>query len=330
MTEILDLIPDESDSTVDDIVLPFAADLLQVRGRVIRLGDTVDRILRRHDYPESVSRLLGEAITLGILLGTSLKFEGRFILQTSTDGPVSAIVVDFETPDRVRAWAQYDETALAAIDIDAAFNPAVLLGNGHLALTIDSGLQQNRYQGLVPLVNANLSEAADLYFAQSEQIPTFVRLAVAESMIGDERKWRAGGLLVQHLPEVGMAVAHRDLAPGDVPEGQASLPEFEEADQWVEARALAATIEDHELVDPDLATERLLYRLFHENDVRVFEKSTLKEQCRCTEQSVGQMLKNFTAEERADMVVDGGIFVVCQFCSTRYDYDPVSLEPDNK
>lgn len=329
MAEILNLIPDEPVKVVDDIVLPFAADLLQVRGRVVRLGETVDRILRRHDYPEPVSRLLGEAITLGILLGTSLKFEGRFILQTSTDGPVSTMVVDFESPDRVRAWAQYDEAALAAFD-DAAFDPVALLGNGHLALTIDSGLQQNRYQGLVPLENANLSEAADLYFAQSEQIPTFVRLAVAESMVGDERKWRAGGLLVQHLPEAGMAVAHRDLAPGDVPAGQTPVAEFDAADQWVEARARAATLQDHELVDLDLATERLLYRLFHENDVRIFEKTTLKEQCRCTEQNVADMLRNFSAEERADMVVDGGIFVVCQFCSTRYDYDPAALETDRR
>ncbi len=312
------LVPGEAPPGSDDIVLPFAAGQLQARGRIVRLGETVDKILRGHKYPDPVSRLLGEAIALGILLGTSLRFEGRFILQTKTDGPVPTIVVDFETPDRVRAWAQFDDAALVEFSAGGANDSALLLGNGHLALTIDHGTRQNRYQGLVPLENASLSDAADLYFSQSEQIPTLVRLAVGEEIDGAARHWRAGGILVQHLPEAGVAVAHRDLSPGDLPAGVAPLPEFEEADQWVETRALAATIEDHELIDPGLAPEQLLYRLFHENGVRVFEKTGLKAECRCSRESVAAMLQKFSPEERADMVVDGEIYVDCQFCSSRY------------
>ncbi len=312
------LVPGDMPTGLDDIVLPFAAGRLQTRGRIVRLGETVDKILRGHAYPDPVSRLLGEAIALGILLGTSLKLEGRFILQTKTDGPVPTIVVDFETPDRVRAWAQFDEKVLAQFSTDGASDSARLLGNGHLALTIDHSNHQNRYQGVVPLEDANLSEAADLYFSQSEQIPTLVRLAVAEEFNGSARQWRAGGILVQHLPEAGIAVAHRDLPPGDLPDGVPPLPDFEEDDQWVETRALAATIEDYELVDPGLAPEQLLYRLFHENDVRVFEKTPLTARCRCSEESVAAMLKKFSPEERADMVVDGEIYVDCQFCSSRY------------
>jgi molecular chaperone Hsp33 len=312
------LVPGDTPTGSDDIVLPFAAERLQARGRIVRLSKTVDKILRGHDYPDPVSRLLGEAIALGVLLGTSLRLEGRFILQTKTDGPVPTIVVDFETPDRVRAWAQFDEAALAEFSSDGASDSARLLGNGHLALTIDHGSQQNRYQGLVPLEDVGLSDAADLYFAQSEQIPTLVRLAVAEELNGSARQWRAGGILVQHLPEAGIAVAHRDLPPGDLPDGVEPPPEFEEDDQWVETRALAATIEDHELIDPGLAPEQLLYRLFHENGVRVFEKTPLRAKCRCSKESVAAMLKKFDPEERADMVEAGEIYVDCQFCSSHY------------
>lgn len=325
MSTIHQFIREQGAETGDNIILPFAAERLQARGRIVRLGSQVDTILRRHDYPEAVSRLLGEAIALGILLGASLKFDGRFILQTQTDGPVPMLVVDFETPDRVRAWAQHDTEALAALPDKLQNDSRALLGNGHLALTIEHGGQTNRYQGLVPLEDATLAEAADMYFAQSEQIPTLVRLAVAEHLAGDIRRWRAGGLLVQYLPEAGIAVAHRDLDPGDAPDG-AVTPQFEEDDHWVEARALAATIEDHEMIDPDLSSEELLYRLFHEKGVRVFQPTRLQEKCRCTEDSVAEMLRNFSSEDRKDMIVDGEIFVVCQFCSTRYDFSSDSFD----
>jgi len=310
----------------DDIVVPFAAEGLETRGRLARLGPVVDQILRRHNYPEPVSRLLGEAIALAAMLGTTLKFEGRLILQTQTDGPVSTLVVDFDTPDRLRGWAQFDADAVARWQDSDVLDSADLLGKGNLALTLDYGREQNRYQGLVPLENGSLSEAADLYFRQSEQIPTLVRVAVAEKVVPEGRQWRAGGLLVQYLPESGGTPRRLDLHPGDAPD-DAEIPEkADEPDAWVEASALAATIEDVELIDPDLSPETLLYRLFHENGVRVFETQSLRDVCRCSEQRIREMLTQFTPEERAEMVEQGGIYVTCEFCSTRYDFDPGEFE----
>ncbi|MBZ0216846.1 MAG: Hsp33 family molecular chaperone HslO, partial [Fimbriimonadaceae bacterium] len=224
----------------DDFVVPFSAEGLETRGRLVRLGPAVDQILRRHDYPEPVSRMLGEAIVLAAILGTSLKFEGRFILQTQSDGPISTLVVDFEAPDRLRAWAQFDADAVMAIGVAKA-GSAALLGKGHLALTLDYGHEKNRYQGLVPLEGNTLSEAADLYFLQSEQIPTRIRLAVAENIVPGERQWRAGGILVQYLPESGGLPRKPDLSPGDVLEGHEVAGDIDEPDAWVEASALTNT-----------------------------------------------------------------------------------------
>ena len=194
--------PAHSHPELDDRVVPFAVEALDARGRVVRLGPLVDRILERHAYPAPVSRLLGEVVALGVLLGTSLKFEGRFQLQTRTDGVVDMLVVDFEAPDRVRAYARYDAERLSAAGPDAL--PADLLGRGHLALTIDQGADMSRYQGIVTLEGQSIEEAAHQYFRQSEQIPTRVRLAVGETLgataDGAGHSWRAGGLIVQFLP----------------------------------------------------------------------------------------------------------------------------------
>ena len=172
----------------------------------MRLGRRVDGILARHDYPPPVAKLLGEAIVLTVLLGSALKFEGRFILQTQSDGPVSMLVVDFTTPGKVRACARFDAdrvaAAIAAGDVDAG----ALLGKGHLAMTIDQGPDMSRYQGLVALEGEDLEDAAHEYFLRSEQIPTRVRLAVAEELRaredGVQHRWRAGGILLQFLPQV--------------------------------------------------------------------------------------------------------------------------------
>src|SRR6516164_5954766 len=173
---------------VDDAVLPFEVDALDVRGRLTRLGPALDEILAKHDYPAPVGKLLGEAIVLTTLLGSSLKFEGRFILQTQTDGPVSFMVVDFQAPDRLRAYARYDTARLKE-----ARDSGGLLGKGHLAMTIDQGSDMSRYQGLVALHGGSLEDAAHEYFLRSEQIPTKVRLAVGEELQGGgKHRWRAG------------------------------------------------------------------------------------------------------------------------------------------
>src|SRR6266852_4396590 len=184
---------------VDDAVLPFEVDALDLRGRLTRLGPTLDDILTKHDYPASVGKLLGEAMVLTTLLGSSLKFDGRFILQTQTDGPVSFMIVDFQAPDRLRAYARFDATRLKEGQDSGA-----LLGRGHLAMTIDQGPDMSRYQGLVALEGGSLEDAAHEYFLRSEQIPTRVRLAVGEEWRGGEsprHRWRAGGMLLQFLPK---------------------------------------------------------------------------------------------------------------------------------
>ena len=312
----------------DDVALPFSVEALDVRGRVVRLGPSVDTILRRHGYPDAVARLLGEAAALTVLLGSSLKFEGRFQLQTKTDGPVEMIVVDFEAPDRLRATARFDTARVDALGAGPLQDPD-LIGQGHLAMTIDQGNDFSRYQGVVALEGQSLEEAAHQYFRQSEQIPTQVRLAVAEQFANGTNSYRAGGLLVQFLPQSIDRARLADLPPGDIPEGHAHLGEGEvrEDDAWVEARSLVNTVEDHELVDPEVSSERLLYRLFHERGVRVFEAQAVHEQCRCSPERVMGMIRSFSPQERHDMVADDGrIVITCEFCSRRYDLDPAEVE----
>src|ERR1700748_1529153 len=263
---------------VDDAVIPFEVNALDLRGRMTRMGPALDEILHKHDYPAPVGKLLGEAIVLTTLLGSSLKFEGRFILQTQTDGPVSFLIVDFQSPDRLRAYARYDATRLKQ-----GQNSGALLGKGHLAMTIDQGPDMSRYQGLVALEGGNLEDAAHEYFLRSEQIPTKVRLAVGEEWRGGEsdgpkHRWRAGGMLLQFLPKAPERARQRDLHPGDAPEGVTTHTVAED-DAWVEGQSLISTVEDVELIDPDLAGERLLYRLFHARGVRVFEPRGVHARC---------------------------------------------------
>jgi molecular chaperone Hsp33 len=312
----------------DDLVLPFAVEGLDVRGRVVRLGAAIDTILSRHSYPDPVARVLGEAAALTVLLGSSLKFDGRFQLQTKSDGAVSMIVVDFEAPDRLRATARFDTAKLEALG-SASQKSSDLLGVGFLAMTIDQGPDLARYQGVVPLEGQGFEEAAHQYFRQSEQIPTRVRLAVAEQFEGRRRSYRAGGLMIQFLPTSSERMRQGDLAPGDIPEGHPSdeLGAVAEDDAWVEAKTLVETTEDHELIDPSVSSERLLYRLFHERGVRVFEGRPVHEECRCSEPRIMAMMRSFSEDDRRHMVGDNGrIGITCEFCSRVYDLDPAEVE----
>src|SRR6202158_4623127 len=306
---------------VDDAVLPFDVDELDLRGRLTRLGPALDDVLAKHDYPAPVGKLLGEAIVLATLLGSALKFDGRFILQTQTDGPVSFLIVDFQAPDRLRAYARYDAGRLKE-----GQDSGTLLGKGHLAMTIDQGQDMSRYQGLVALDGGTLEDAAHEYFLRSEQIPTRVRLAVGEEWRGGEgerprHRWRAGGMLLQFLPKAPERARRADLHPGDAPEGVATHSVAED-DAWVEGQSLIATVEDIELIDPDLSGERLLYRLFHERGVRVFAPLPLRAQCSCSREAVSSMLKSFAPDDRADMVKDGKVVLTCEFCSSVYEFTP--------
>lgn len=310
----------------DDRVLPFQIEALGVRGRIVRLGDVASDILSRHDYPESVARLLGEALALTAMLGVALKFDGRFTLQTKSDGPVDMMVVDFDTSGGMRAYAHYDPEKVEELEKDLMPGAGLLLGKGHLAMTVDQGAAVDRYQGIVALDGNSLSEAAHVYFRQSEQIPTAVRLAVAQVFNqgdgGEQSAWRVGGLIVQHLPKDGGA-RMPDFPAGDVPEG-IELPEEDttEDDRWTRARILMNTVEDHELLDADLAAERLLYRLYHEDGVRVFQSQPIRRECRCSRERIETMLKQFSQDDRDYMVENGRIVVTCEFCNLDYKFDP--------
>jgi len=326
MSEIGNLGPRSVQPAGDDAVLPFEVEGLDVRGRVIQMGPALSSMLARHDYPLPVSKLLGEAIVLGVLLGSSLKFEGQFLLQTQTDGPVDMLVVDFRTPGNLRAYARFDAERVAEMEAEGTLEPAELLGNGVLAMTIDQGAHTSRYQGIVPLDGSSLEEVAHTYFAQSEQIPTAVRLAVAEMMTREDGKvahsWRAGGLLVQFLPQSEDRMLQRDLPGGDAPGG---LDEEDDDDAWVEAKSLVSTTEDHELIDPEVPAERLLYRLFHERGVRVFDPTSVRDQCSCSRERIVGVLRSFSAEEITESIEDGAITVTCEFCGLKYTFDPAEF-----
>ncbi|MGP0009794.1 MAG: Hsp33 family molecular chaperone [Methylocella sp.] len=310
-----------SDEARDDAVVPFAVEPLDVRGRVVRLGATIDHILAKHGYPTPVARLVGEACVLTVLLATSLKIEGRFQLQTRGDGAIGMLVVDFDTPDRLRALARFDADKLGV-----RLRACDLLGTGHLAVTVEQSDGTSRYQGIVSLQGQGLEDAARQYFDQSAQIPTRVRLAVAENVTGAGVQWRAGGVMTQFLPRSPERRYRADLDPGDAPGGLTmATPPADDA--WIEAEALLATIEDHELVDPALSSERLLYRLFHEQGVTVFPAQDVRDACRCSNERIEAMLRRFTPLERRDMTGDDGLIgVTCEFCSTYRAFDPASFE----
>jgi molecular chaperone Hsp33 len=303
----------------DDLILPFQADQADVFGRLVKLGPVVDTILSRHDYPEPVSKLLGEAVALTALLGAALKFEGKFILQASTDGPVDLLVADYQVPGQLRGYARFSSERVAELE-DDDHDLSELLGQGHLAMTIDRGADMERYQGVVPLEGESLTEAADTYFRQSEQLPTFIRLAVAKHYRGGQGggrgwTWRAGGLLVQKLTSEG----------GHGGAGDTALAE----EDWMRAKLLAETVEDHELLDPLLPADRLLYRLFHEERVRAYQAVALETYCSCSRDRVEELLQRFSSEDLKDMVVDGEVWVTCEFCNSRYRFDAESFaKPD--
>jgi len=313
-------------TSVDDTVLPFEVAALDLRGRVVRLGPLVDEILARHDYPPPVAKLLGEAVALTVLLGSALKFEGRFILQTQTDGPVRMLIVDFRSPGKVRACARFEASRVAAAIEAGKAGVGDLLGHGHLAMTVDQGAEMSRYQGLVALQGGSLEDAAHEYFRSSEQIPTRVRLAVAEELsAGSRHSWRAGGMLLQFLPRSPDRARVADLHPGDAPEGTAPHV-LAEDEAWIEGRSLIATVEDLELIDPALSSERLVYRLFHERGVRVFRGVDVVAECSCSRDNVEAMLKSFSQDDRDHMVENGMISVTCEFCSSTYRFSPDEVQ----
>lgn len=320
----------------DDQVLPFRTDSSGAQGRLVRLGASADEILARHAYPESVSRVLGEALALSALLGSLLNTSnGRLIVQTQTDGPLRQIAVNYTAPGQLRGLAVFDAERVKAFEAEDHAGTGHLLGSGHLAMTIDPGGSQPRTQGIVALGNHTLAQAAYTYFRQSEQIPTFVRLVVARHQVRTGAKaapvwrWRAGGLIVQQLPrETGPARQVTASQPAADPRTAVNVTEDDDVraayeDDWNRARMLASTVEDHELLDPTLAPEQLLYRLFAEEGVRVLDAIPVKAACSCSRDRVERLLKTFGAAELGDMrEPDGSISVKCEYCGNEHRFSP--------
>lgn len=315
----------------DDFVLPFNTVKSGMRGRVVRLGAVADAILGQHDYPLAVSELLGQALALAAMLGTALKFSGDLTIQSQTDGAVSMFVANFSGPGSLRGYAAFDQDRIASTaNGDGRVDQAALIGQGLLALTIDPGEDMERYQGVVSLEGGDLAGAAHTYFRQSEQLPTFVRLAVARHHVagtdvqGSGWQWRAGGLIVQHISPVG----GKPHTESEAEAGAATTLFGEDDDHWRRVEMLAATVEDHELLDPLLSPERLLYRLFHEEGVRVVPHTPLEPFCRCSRERVATFLKTFADENISDLRDENGnVTVTCEFCGTAYRFEPETGRP---
>ncbi len=291
----------------DDLVSAFQIEGLPVRGRVVRLGAAVNEVLTRHSYPEPVANLLGEACALAALVGSSLKFEGRLIVQAQGDGPVRYVVVDYDTSGGMRGYCRFDPDEVAAVS-EGFSRPGAktLLGGGVFIMTLDQGADMERYQGVTAIEGESLALCAEQYFMQSEQIPTRVRLAVGQVDTGEGLSWRAGGILIQTIA-------------GDETRGETK-------EAWNHAQALFETTGEDELIDPTVPTTTLLWRLFNEDGVRLIDEKPLRAFCRCSEERIGVVLQSFSPEEKAEMIEpDGKIHVTCEYCSRVY-----ALEPDGE
>jgi molecular chaperone Hsp33 len=298
----------------DDVIQPFQIETFGVRGRLVRLGPLVDTILGKHDYPEPVAAMLGELLALAATLSGVIKFDGVFSVQTKGNGPIRFMVVDITTAGEMRGYAQYDKAELAALPERTGDSVPRLLGKGYLAFTVDQGPDTERYQGIVELNGATLAECAHNYFRQSEQMDAAVKLAVGRVAAEGGDAWRAAGMMVQRLPEA----APRRLLSGET--GDEAVEEG-----WRRAVILMGASTTGELLDPGLHPHRLLYRLFHEDGVRVYGPVELSAGCRCSLERVERTLRSFPREDIADMKVDGKVVVTCEFCSTDYVFDDAAL-----
>jgi molecular chaperone Hsp33 len=292
----------------DDLVGAFQIEGEPVRGRVVRLGASVDEILRAHAYPEPVANLLGEACALAALVGSNLKFDGRLIVQAQGSGPVRYVVVDYDTSGGLRGYCRFDAEEVAKVS-EGFQRPGArtLLGDGVFIMTVDQGPAMDRYQGVTAIEGETLALCAEQYFAQSEQTPTRVLLAVGQADGPKGPVWRAGGVLIQNIAE--------DDARGST------------AEAWSRTQILFETIGEDELIDPELPSNTLLWRLFHEDGVRVFGSKPLRAFCRCSQHRIETVLRSFGPDERADMVEpDGKIHVTCEYCSRVYAVEPEALD----
>lgn len=298
----------QSKIITDNLIQPFQTADGGVRGRLVRMGDVVEDILTRHDYPDAVARVLGEALVLAAILGGALKFEGIFTVQIKGDGAITMLAADMTTPGKMRGYAGFDADKVRDLSPDAHKGDVnSLFGKGYVAFTIDQG-GGKRYQGIVELKGASLCECMEDYFRQSEQLDTLLRVSVNN----DHGKWRAGGMMVQRLPDESAQEFRRDDAD----------------EAWRKAEALAATVSDVELTHPQQKSAELLYKIFHEDGVWLYDPHVLKDECSCSAERFQGSLKTFAAEELAELATDGRIETDCQFCSARYSFSLADLIVD--
>ncbi|MFO1159867.1 MAG: Hsp33 family molecular chaperone HslO [Reyranellaceae bacterium] len=300
-----------------DSVLPFQLDQLGVRGRLVRLGPSLDEIIERHHYPLAVARPLAEAMTLCAALATSLKYDGIFTLQISGDGPVRLLVTDLTTDGALRGYAQFDSWKLAIALGGSAEAPdgyvPRLFGHGRLAFTVDQGQHTERYQGIVPLEGPTLADCAHTYFRQSEQLPTGIKITARREERDGKGHWRAAALMVQQMPEFDA--------------GRLDIDPEQREDDWRKAVILMASATEREMLDPNLPDARLLLRLFHAEQPRVFARRAFAARCRCSRNRIDRVLRSLKREELSDLRdTSGKVVVKCEFCSTEYGYDDSDLD----
>jgi molecular chaperone Hsp33 len=286
-----------------DRSLGFTIPSRHARGRVVRLGPVLEAIIGAHNYPPAIEHLLLEALVLTALFGALLKDStGQMTLQAQTEGGVVDLLVCDYRGGELRGYINYDADRLAQMPAHPTL--FALFGKAYLAITFDQSATAERYQGIVPLDGTSLAEAAESYFAQSEQIPSLIRIGVGQGRI-------AGGMLLQHLPE------------GE--DGRERLHTRLDHPEWEHVAILGHTISPDELTDSNLPLETLVWRLFNEEEeIRVLGGAALTKGCRCDITHIREVLLRFPAEERTTMAdADGIIGVDCAFCSRVF---PVSAQ----
>ncbi|MEZ5647807.1 MAG: Hsp33 family molecular chaperone HslO [Alphaproteobacteria bacterium] len=281
-------------------------DHIDFRGRLVRLGPVIQEILSRHNYPIPVAQILAELLALAVAMSSALKYEGSFSLQIRGDGPVSLMLADVTHTGEVRGYA--DVRASRVNEIDDASDFAKIFGKGYLAFTVDQGSHAQLYQGIVELKGNDLTSGITHYFRQSEQFDAALKIAARRT---NEGTWRAAAAMLQRLPE----------QKSDNP----SEDELASRAAWQNAMVLMATLSDRELLDFDLTASDLLFRLFHEDGVRVFEPRPIHVGCRCSQEKVEKVVASLTSEQRQEMTVDGEITVTCQFCNKIFRFSEEAI-----
>lgn len=311
----------------DDTVLPFQLDKSDIRGRVARLDGVLSGVLRQHKYPPQVEALVAEMTLLTALIGHSIKLRWKLSLQVQSKGAIRRIATDYYGPSkegepaRIRAYASYDADRLTGGD------PFDQIGEGYFAILIDQGEGTQPYQGITPIAGKSLSACAEAYFAQSEQLPTRFALSFGRSSEpGVAEHWRAGGIMLQHMPKSSLAASAGEATGEGGLLAATDLLKGDDSENWNRVNILLDTVEELELIGPTVSPDDVLVRLFHEETPRVFDAQPLRFGCTCSEERVRQSLSIYSAKDIEKMTTpQGRVTADCQFCGANYDLDPATV-----